>query len=397
MEVPQFKIAFHVSRDEFSGTYFRYHNLAIGLQKRGHEVVVYTQGIPAMDVCTEWRDGVRYEVLPGFPGNSYFDFAVNPGNILRRALHRIAPADIHHLFQPLANSAVPWLRLLRRRSGIRPLFVWDWDDLWCGGLIAQPPVSRWRRWQYQLLSRCEHDLARRADVVTTCSAYLADLAHRRGARCAEVVHNGFWPEASFHTCQEVRHHFGLRSENFYIGFIGWTPAEVDWSLEALGRLDGRVRLVSCGYDIRKNLGAFPDLACRVDYLGMLPASEAKKLMRALDAGLLPLANSPLNQSRLPIKFADYLSAGCPAICGRVGEVGTLGASLKGAILLPPEKRDWVYGCVEAVRQIQRDPASHLPDQHQLEALLAWPVLTERLECVYVGLFESRHEGSAKFE
>ncbi len=382
------RIAFIVTGDGGSGTYFRYHNFAKGLVLLGHRVVVYGQCASArFSTRREVRDGVDYVLAPSAPGNRWIDHSINPGNLFWRAIQNIERADIYHLFQPHGNSTLPWLALQKFRARKGALFAWDWDDLWCGGLLPTEPASGLPKWRYRLLDRLEQTLPRRADLVTTCSGYLARLAVRPGAPEPVVIHNGYWPGAAPGDRATLRAGLGLQPEAFYLGFIGWTPTEVSWCLDALAQLDDRVRLASCGYDIRQNLGAYPRLADRLDYLGKLPAEDARRVMYAINVGLLPLADSAFNQSRLPIKFADYLAAGVPAICGDVGEVGALGRQIRGAVLCPPEEKGWVAGCVAAVRAIQRDPAIHLPDKNSLDRHLSWPHLVAQLESAYFSALE----------
>ncbi|MGB8167734.1 MAG: glycosyltransferase, partial [Chthoniobacteraceae bacterium] len=255
------------------------------------------------------------------------------------------------------------------------------------GLITPTSVPNRPRWGYRLMEHFEHTLPHRATLVTTCSGYLADLARNHGAPQTAVIHNGYWPGPAPADRATLRTEFNLKSDAFYLGFIGWTPSEVVWCLDALKQLGDNVRLASCGYDIRQNLGAYPGLRDRIDYLGKLSPDQARRLMHAINAGLLPLAHTPFNESRLPIKFADYLAAGVPAICGDVGEVGSLGRQIHGAILYPPEREAWVAGCVNAVNEIQRDPATHLPDTEELERHISWPHLVQQLEHAYLSNLE----------
>ena len=378
-----FSIAFIVTGDGGTGTYFRYHNFARGLVALGHRVVVYGQtDQQRWSTRRETRDGVEYSLAPSAPGNRWIDSHLNPGNLFWRFIHKIERADIYHLFQPHENSALPWLALQKLRAKEGALFAWDWDDLWCGGLLTPDTAAHMPKWRYRLIDRFEHTLPRRAELVTTCSAYLARLARDRGATDTAVIHNGYWAANAPADRAALRAGFGLKLDAFYLGFIGWTPTEITWCLEVLAQLPANVRLASCGHDIRRNLKGYPELADRIDYLGKVSADEARRLMNAIDVGLLPLADSPFNQSRLPIKFADYLAAGVPAVCGDVGEVGALGRRIRGAILCPPTKEGWVGGCVAAVREIQQDPARYLPDAVALESHLSWFHLARQLENAY---------------
>ncbi len=107
-------IAFFVSTDVQAGTYFIYHNFAVGLMQRGHQVTVYSQNkSPRYSWREEFREGVRYILAPSAHGNSYVAYHLNPGNILIcfltiiRYRDELAQADVIHLFQPLRIRRTP--------------------------------------------------------------------------------------------------------------------------------------------------------------------------------------------------------------------------------------------------------------------------------------------------
>ncbi len=373
------RIAFLVSADQRSGTYYRYHQLAAGLVARGHGVTVYSQSTTERRRASEEeRDGVRYMLPACFPGNRFIEFAFNPANFLRRLAVPIGPADIFHLFQPMPNAAAVWLWLRQTRKG-QALFAWDWDDLWDQDY---PYPRRLERWIAVAKGRFERLLPQRAGVVTTCSTYLARLALERGAERAEVVRNGFNPPPPASDRTLLRRSFGLRENALYLAFIGWTLTEVEWCLAALRSLPPNVRLACGGADIRKAVPIEPGLAERIDFLGEFPPTRAAELMQAVDLGLLPLAPTPFNLSRLPIKLADYLAAGLRVICADVGEAGLVAREMRGAFVFPGERDAWVAGCVSVARRLLAGETVERPDLEQLRAALAWPVLAEQLEQIY---------------
>src|SRR5262249_45451810 len=132
------RVQFFTQACHSQGTYFRTHNLAIGLTALGHHVTVFSGDFDAKArVRAELRDGVRYEIVPECPLNRVFGVAADPVIIARRFLRRYPACDVAHLFQPFPSAAAGWAR-----AGSRVRFF-DWDDLWCGGLF-RPPVGRWR-------------------------------------------------------------------------------------------------------------------------------------------------------------------------------------------------------------------------------------------------------------
>ncbi len=382
-------VAFFVSHDGASGTFFRYHNLARGLVNRGHRVTVHSQSYTnSRTNAVREEDGVRYVVPARFPGNRWISFDANPGNILRRQLGsiaRVARADVYHLFQPFANAAWQWRRVRRARRGDGGQFFWDWDDLWAGGRILPENARGLNRLTLRLIESLEHRLPALADAVTTCSGFLARLARERGARETAVVLNGLWPEL----CPprvESRRALGLREDAFYLTFLGWTPDEVSWCFQALERLLPvlpAARLVCCGYIPEGELRAHPALADRVDVLGDVAPEKAHAVACAADLGLLPLAHTPFNESRLPIKFAGYLAAGLPVACSEIGEIAALGRQLRGVLFAPPHREGWVLSCVDSALAVARNPGAYKPERQALLRLLDWNAIAGQLEEFYL--------------
>src|SRR5690625_2156249 len=108
----QLDIAFLVPEDRRTGTWFRYHNLAIALQKIGHQITVYSQtSANRIRRSYEIRDGVPYLLSPTVPGNRFLIAPVNPANAARRFFEKIETADVYHLFQPFPSAAFIWKHL----------------------------------------------------------------------------------------------------------------------------------------------------------------------------------------------------------------------------------------------------------------------------------------------
>ncbi len=392
-------IAFFVSSDGKSGTYFRYHNLALALVRRGHAVTIYSQSLDNRYVCREEnRDGVLYVLTPSVPFNRYLPFSLNPGNILRRYFtlfkRRNAMHTVLHLFQPLENSSCPWLwerfRREKLNQGENVLFAWDWDDLWCGGLLQRGIGNRIQdRLHYRFIGKLEHALPRLADIVTTCSTFLAELARERGAREVEVIYNGFWPGQESVTAEsrfDLRRKFSLDPEAFYLAFTGFTPEGFDWCLDLIARFanDARVRFVCCGADVRETIaGRDKSIGAKIDYLGFLSSEATRELLKVVDVGLLPLEQRPFNESRMPIKFTEYLAAGLPVLCSDIGEVGRLGKKLDGVVLLPTERQGWVDASFDKIKELQLNRSACCPNLQQLQDVLSWPIMGAQLERIYL--------------
>ena len=95
------RVIFLVEFVHEQGTYFRWHNLAIGLQLLGHRVTVYAIDWDRFTKDrVEHRDGVEYQILSTFRGLNIFTPSTNPLNLLRRFAIRYPACDVVHTFQP---------------------------------------------------------------------------------------------------------------------------------------------------------------------------------------------------------------------------------------------------------------------------------------------------------
>jgi len=176
---------------------------------------------------------------------------------------------------------------------------------------------------------------------------LASIRHARGT---SVAINGVWPFEAIDKI-EARASFGLDAQALYIGFMGRTVNELAWCFEALeANLDRypKLRLALCGAPADSLKGLPSVVAERVDYLGQLSPSETRKFATAIDLGLLPLENSKFNQSRFPIKFAEYLGAGALVLCSDIGECSRLGEGLPQVLKAGRTREQWINSFCQAL-------------------------------------------------
>jgi hypothetical protein len=314
------RIAFFVNFVHQQGTYFRFHNLAVGLTRLGHEVTVYAGDLNYRAAArSEVRDSVAYDIVPESILIRVLNWHCDPLTAGRRFARRYPACDVAHLFQPFPGAAAAWVRAPAR------VWFYDWDDLWSGGILGGP-VRGWRHfWARGLVGFLERQLPGFADHVTAISRFLADLARDRGARGVTLLNSGSW-EADPADRAAVRARLSLRPDGWYAGFMGRTAAELPWCFEALGRNLGaypRLRLAVCGPPASCLEGLPAATRERVDYLGQLAPADARAFAGCIDLGLLPLDDNAFNRSRLPQKFGDHLAAGVPLLCSTVGECGRL--------------------------------------------------------------------------
>ncbi len=378
------RIIFLVESVHEQGTYFRWHNLAIGLQARGHRVIVY--GVDWNRHSSdriEYRDGVEYNILSTFRGLSIFTPSTNPLNLIRRLAIRYPACDIVHSFQPFPFSAcIGWFL---NQKGRAKAFFYDWDDLWTGGLYKRPLLRRTEKVSYPLVRYIEKHFPSRADVTTVCSGYLRDLAIATGSQRTTVIHNGFWPYEPIPKHQ-ARIQLGLRPDALYMGYMGRTNGELAWCLNALQEVltrtkDNKVRLALCGMQADSLTGLPPELITQIDYFGQLTPSECQIFAAALDFGLLPLSDNAFNQSRFPIKFADYQAAGTPIIYSEVGECHLIGKHFAWNSAAGNTQQQFIECFVETTLKAL---SGNLPkvDMSKLTSLLNWQLLADHLSIDY---------------
>ncbi len=306
---------------------------------------------------------------------------LDPITLLRAMRHAPESADVYHIFQPFPHSCLPALG--HRMSG-RCLFF-DWDDLWWGGFFA---ANTGIKLQDILLTRAvrflEQQMPRYVDGVTTCSRFLAEAAQKHGAVATQIIHNGYWPEQPAPSKHAAREAMGLNPEAFYFGFMGRTTAEITWCLDALAAtapLGREVRLALCGMP-QNVVDALPaGHRAAIDYLGNLTPAQTQVFARAIDCGLLPLEDTPFNQSRFPIKFAEYLAGGAHVIASAVGEFASLAAQLPGVTLAGQSRESWriIFTTLDLH---QLDIGISTSSTSALAQKLDWLVLARQLEDFY---------------
>jgi glycosyltransferase involved in cell wall biosynthesis len=371
-------VQFFTSYSHPQGTYFRYHNLAVGLTRLGHQVTVYAGDWNSESRSrSEMREGVRYCLTPESRLARFFGMASDPLTVGRRFARVYPKCDIAHLFQPFPSAAAAWFR---SRANLR---FYDWDDLWTGGLLPDR-IGHWRhQWPARMVRLLEPRLPRRAHHVTTVSGFLADRALQFGATGVSVIHNGFWP-AAFPEQPTARSRLGLRQDALYAGFMGRTTAELPWCFDAVAANLNRVprlRLALCGVQPSALHGLAGPLRERIDYLGQLSPAATRDFAAAIDLGLLPLEDNPFNRSRFPIKFADHLASGRPLLCSTVGECGRLVSQFPWAVAAGAGQADWLDAFREAIDSLVAGQTPAV-DPDRFNRQMSWHGLSQQLEQAY---------------
>lgn len=247
--------------------------------------------------------------------------------------------DIVHACKPVGVSGLAAAALLAHPAA--PPVVVDADDWEAGWAAVQRRSPAWQllvRWQ-------EPHLLRRAPVVTVASRWLQQWAlQQRGARFAAGTDPGvfYLPNAAPPGSSAVwqPRPGAARRVLLYTRFVEHSPAQV-WAVwRAVLAARPAAELWVAGRGLHGEETALLALArsagCRATLrlLGWVPAVSRHGLFAAVDAAMLPVADTPLNRAKSPVRLADLLAAGVPVATQAVGEYATVQDGVSG-LLAPP--------------------------------------------------------------
>lgn len=376
------KVAFFVQYCHEAGTYFRWHNLAISLLQHGAKVDIYAGDFNyKAKKRIEMRNGVKYIITPSFYTAKFFGNPSDPFTAIYRLLQPIREEyDVVHLFQPFLHAALPWLKF---RKTCNSIFLYDWDDLWIGGIFQKPNSIRgW--YTYMLVSFLENKLPKIADGITTCSRFLKDKipAHKQ----VEIIYNGFTPKQP----KPGRSILKKEKNIFYVGYVGKTAAEILWLNSLASEISSRhisAKLIIVGPDAQTIRDSKIMDNSNVIYLGEVSSEEASFIAADIDLGLLPLADTPFNASRFPIKFFDYLSAGTPVCYSGVGELSIVGKNIEHAFDCGIDKESWVNGVCSVITNIIGKGRPHI-DFEKINTVFTWKENSNKLYVFYKRLLDN---------
>lgn len=123
----------------------------------------------------------------------------------------------------------------------------------------------------------------------------------------------------------------------------------------------------------------PPVGSRVHYLGELPERKVANLFRALDVGIIPLADSPFGRYCFPQKVYEMLASHLPVVVANTGEMSSLFAHWPEVLFAPDDSR----GLTAAVlRQLEQ------PSMPTIQ-ILDWSKLVKQLEPIIEHLTRTR--------
>ncbi|MEI6265399.1 MAG: glycosyltransferase [Sphingobacteriia bacterium] len=373
------KIAFFVQYCHEAGTYFRWHNLAKALALNGHVVHVYAGDFNyKAKKRIENRNGIEYRIVPSLITSRIFGNPSDPITALYRSIQHVDnDYDVYHLFQPFLQAFLPWYFLKFRKKG---KFYYDWDDLWTGG-IFQRSTSLREWYTHKIVAFLEKSIPSLANSTTICSSYLKNLLLSTSNK--NLLYNGFWPFSN-EIKANINQIFKKENNNYYLGYIGKTAAELDWIIDAAKLILPKypsVRFIIVGPAFSQVLESGLLSISNMQYLGEVTPSEATLIASSLDIGLLPLENTVFNQSRFPIKFFDYLSAGTPVYYSGIGELKQIGEKLNFVYEGGYSKNLWIEGLIQLVGE-KIGETKPVIDIQQLNSIYSWQAIVAELEKIY---------------
>lgn len=377
------KINFLTAFSHTQGTYFRWHNIGIGLIALGHQVTVYCVDYgDDVKKRKEVRDGIEYYIIPGCRGKQYLGTFNHPITAINRLFVNYKSCDILHVFQSFLTIYLPWQFCLKKRSKVT---IFDWDDLWAGGLYSSKKNTLLDKWNYTLVEYFEKKIPSLNLPMTTCSQYLKDLVHKSGNNDCHILHNGFWPYIITEK-KEARQKLKLHHDAYYVGFMGRTTKELSWCFEALEACHSNnlnVRFAVCGPNPQELKEISPLALQYTDYLGSLTPLETRDFAASLDLGLLPMEDNSFNNSRFPIKLSEYMAAGIPVLCSEVGEMKHYTEKYSWVIGAGTDKEAWIKKFVETVRLVATQNCNYKVNMNEIENDLSWTGISKKVEKLYL--------------
>ena len=361
---------------EVTAARVRVQAFAEGLAERGHEVEVVCEvpNHPSGVIAPGYRRrgerrrlngvDVRYVWVRARPERTtrnrllhYASFAAaaSAGGIAARR-----PDVVLASSPPLPVGAAA--RAVARRH--RAPWVFDVRDLWPEAAVALGEL-RGRR-AIAAAERLERGLYRSAARIVTVTEPFREAIARTLEGMGEpaqgriqVIPNGttrLWMDAG--AARPDRAAAGLPEGELVLGYGGnvGIAQGLEAAVEATGRLGEGFRLLVVGegprLDALRGLAAALPAGC-VEFRELMEPERAAATLRACDALLVPLAESPELAKFVPSKLFDYTALGVPVIVAAAGEAQRLASEAGAGLPVPPGDAG---ALADAVRRLRDEPA-----------------------------------------
>lgn len=232
-------------------------------------------------------------------------------------------------------------KFLFELSGIKMWnrIVYDCSDLW-----GNEP---WMERKQEEVDHAEKFLIGNCDAIFATSPFLQDHIKKLSGKAAVVIENGvdtgFFVNHAQTNMEEI-----LQVPSPRMGFVGGINVKLDFQLlykVAVNIPYANIILVGpskfAPEDFRK-LIELPNVYC----VGNVVYELVPSVMKLLDVGLLPYANSEYNNAVSPVKFFEYLASGIPVVGCNLPT--TQKYEQQGVYYYAVSEDDFIQGCMEAL-------------------------------------------------
>ncbi len=332
------------------------HMMAVGLQRRGHQVGVLTgfpnypdgvlySGYKLRPWLREVIDGVTVVRVPVFPDHSRSAFrrTLNHGSFALAAVilgaFLVGRPDIIIAHQPPTTTGVAaWVLALCWRIP----FLYEVNDLWPEGIALAGFVRNGR--VLKLIEQLESFVSNRAAVVTVLTSSFATKLIERKVPGERIRLLRDWADGTIYRPLRpdplLAQELGMagRFNVMFAGYMGILQA-LDSVLEAAQRLDDfpaiQFVFVGDGLDKSRLQALSRERGIKnVRFLDREPAQRMPRLYALADVLLAHLTRKPGAGYWLPSKVSAYLACGRPLLLA-IGEQGAELIEQSGAGLACP--------------------------------------------------------------
>ena len=334
-------------------------NLAEGLARRGHEVLVITQSNQGRPYRQE-QNGVQIQAIRAISLNIWYPgayFSPFPGRPVQQVFNEFQP-DIVHIQDHYPLSY--YVFKLAHQHNLRVIgtnhFMPENLAPYLLSFAWFKTGFNWALWRWML------DLFNRLDVVTAPSKTAAAILRHQGLQppvypvSCGVDLNRFYPDGGADR-KALRQRFGLDPDSVVFLFVGRVDAEkrVDVLLRALkilGRQDIQLAITGHGAALGgvKKLAQELNIERHVRFTGFVPQEDLHALLNSVDvftmpseAELLSIATLEAMASSLPVLAANAQALPELVDEGRNGylfQPGNPGDAARLMALLAGQKNGW---------------------------------------------------------
>jgi glycosyltransferase involved in cell wall biosynthesis len=298
-------------------------NLAEGLAKRGHEVVVAFPSDQIEPYHAE-RNGVQLEGIKSLSLNVLHEdahFSPFPRKSIRRIFKMFRPEIVHiQDHYPLSRIVVLMARHYKIKSVGTNHFMPENLAAYSGWLANIKPLHRWVGWTWMM------EVYKRLDIATAQSKGAAELMRKQGLRIpvfplsCGIDLQRFYPDPHVDR-KACRKRYGLDPDRKLFLFVGRVDAEkrLHVMLRAMSQLerdDVQFAIAGRGAALEglQALAEELNLGERVRFPGFIPAEDLPVLLNSADIFVMPSEAELLSLATLeamacgrPVLLADAVA------------------------------------------------------------------------------------------